>query len=114
MTRIDMLFQTDTAPPVFETPEPWSLGEENMLLDAVEQYGFGNWLVFNMVYGIIEMAKGLLLSILKSSGYGFHWSLLEDKIGKHHFVYFREDIAGHVESRKAQGKSLFSSTTMVS
>ncbi|XP_029640641.1 transcriptional adapter 2-beta-like [Octopus sinensis] len=28
---------------VFETSKPWSLAEETMLLDAVEQYGFGNW-----------------------------------------------------------------------
>lgn len=28
---------------VFETTKPWSIAEETMLLDAVEQYGFGNW-----------------------------------------------------------------------
>lgn len=27
----------------FDIPKPWSLAEETMLLDAVEQYGFGNW-----------------------------------------------------------------------
>lgn len=27
----------------FDIPAPWCLAEENMLLDAVEQYGFGNW-----------------------------------------------------------------------
>lgn len=27
----------------FEIDEPWTLAEETMLLDAVEQYGFGNW-----------------------------------------------------------------------
>ncbi|KAK7504103.1 hypothetical protein BaRGS_00004407, partial [Batillaria attramentaria] len=30
-------------PSAFETAAPWCLAEENMLLDAVEQYGFGNW-----------------------------------------------------------------------
>ncbi|XP_050404390.1 transcriptional adapter 2-beta isoform X1 [Patella vulgata] len=30
-------------PAAFDTPRPWSLAEEHMLLDAVEQYGFGNW-----------------------------------------------------------------------
>ncbi|XP_070181068.1 transcriptional adapter 2-beta-like [Littorina saxatilis] len=30
-------------PAAFELEKPWSLAEEHMLLDAVEQYGFGNW-----------------------------------------------------------------------
>ncbi|XP_046352119.1 transcriptional adapter 2-beta-like [Haliotis rufescens] len=34
---------SDSPPSVFDNPDPWSLAEENMLLDAVEQYGFGNW-----------------------------------------------------------------------
>ncbi|XP_041353664.1 transcriptional adapter 2-beta-like [Gigantopelta aegis] len=28
---------------IFAVEEPWSVQEENMLLDAVEQFGFGNW-----------------------------------------------------------------------
>jgi len=35
--------KNDQGPCIFEETEPWSLAEENMLLDAVEQYGFGNW-----------------------------------------------------------------------
>lgn len=27
----------------FDVDQPWTLAEETMLLDAVEQYGFGNW-----------------------------------------------------------------------
>ena len=27
----------------FDVDEVWTLAEETMLLDAVEQYGFGNW-----------------------------------------------------------------------
>ncbi|ESO94271.1 hypothetical protein LOTGIDRAFT_118822 [Lottia gigantea] len=30
-------------PAAFDTSRAWCLAEENMLLDAVEQYGFGNW-----------------------------------------------------------------------
>ncbi|KAH9515332.1 Transcriptional adapter 2-beta [Bulinus truncatus] len=35
--------KNDQGPCIFEDSERWSLAEENMLLDAVEQYGFGNW-----------------------------------------------------------------------
>ena len=35
--------QTDKIVGAFEIPQPWTLKEETMLLDAVEQYGFGNW-----------------------------------------------------------------------
>ncbi|RUS80988.1 hypothetical protein EGW08_011263 [Elysia chlorotica] len=35
--------KNDQGPCIFEDAERWSLAEENMLLDAVEQYGFGNW-----------------------------------------------------------------------
>ncbi|CAG5123624.1 unnamed protein product [Candidula unifasciata] len=35
--------KNDHGPCVFEDMGRWSLAEENMLLDAVEQYGFGNW-----------------------------------------------------------------------
>ena len=35
--------QTTKIAHVFETAKPWSIAEETMLLDAVEQYGFGNW-----------------------------------------------------------------------
>ncbi|CAL1529449.1 unnamed protein product [Lymnaea stagnalis] len=35
--------KNDQGPCIFEDSARWSLAEENMLLDAVEQYGFGNW-----------------------------------------------------------------------
>ncbi|BFZ07448.1 hypothetical protein BsWGS_10487 [Bradybaena similaris] len=35
--------QNDQGPCIFEDSNKWSLTEEIMLLDAVEQYGFGNW-----------------------------------------------------------------------
>lgn len=38
----ELIFQSDMLGP-FDIPKPWSLVEETMLLDAVEQYGFGNW-----------------------------------------------------------------------
>ena len=28
---------------VFENTDPWAAEEEEALLEAVEQYGFGNW-----------------------------------------------------------------------
>lgn len=37
------MIKNDQGPCIFEDNERWSLAEENMLLDAVEQYGFGNW-----------------------------------------------------------------------
>ncbi|XP_012940808.1 transcriptional adapter 2-beta isoform X2 [Aplysia californica] len=37
------IIKNDQGPCIFEDTETWSLAEENMLLDAVEQYGFGNW-----------------------------------------------------------------------
>lgn len=43
--RIQLPFQNDQGPCIFEDNHRWSLAEENMLLDAVEQYGFGNWYV---------------------------------------------------------------------
>ncbi|KAL3874367.1 hypothetical protein ACJMK2_037393 [Sinanodonta woodiana] len=33
----------DSTNTAFDIHNPWSLAEETMLLDAVEQYGFGNW-----------------------------------------------------------------------
>ena len=36
-------FQSVLTVGAFEVDEPWTLAEETMLLDAVEQYGFGNW-----------------------------------------------------------------------
>ena len=36
-------FQSILTVGAFEVDEPWTLAEETMLLDAVEQYGFGNW-----------------------------------------------------------------------
>jgi hypothetical protein len=38
--------QNDSSVGAFDITRTWSLAEETMLLDAVEQYGFGNWLVF--------------------------------------------------------------------
>ena len=36
--------KNEHGPRIFEAAgDTWSLAEENMLLDAVEQYGFGNW-----------------------------------------------------------------------
>ncbi|XP_076463437.1 transcriptional adapter 2-beta-like [Babylonia areolata] len=32
-----------SGPAAFEVDKPWTLAEEHMLLDAVEQFGFGNW-----------------------------------------------------------------------
>ena len=36
-------FQSDYVVGAFDLDKPWTLSEETMLLDAVEQYGFGNW-----------------------------------------------------------------------
>lgn len=38
--------QNDSPVGAFDITKAWSLAEETMLLDAVEQYGFGNWQVF--------------------------------------------------------------------
>ena len=38
-----VVFQSGLTLGAFEIDEPWTLAEETMLLDAVEQYGFGNW-----------------------------------------------------------------------
>lgn len=38
-----VLLQRALGAAAFDIPAPWCLAEENMLLDAVEQYGFGNW-----------------------------------------------------------------------
>lgn len=40
-----MYFQGGSEVGAFDSPKLWTLSEETMLLDAVEQYGFGNWLV---------------------------------------------------------------------
>lgn len=40
-------FQSDYVVGAFDVEKPWTLAEETMLLDAVEQYGFGNWYGFN-------------------------------------------------------------------
>ncbi|XP_033735702.1 transcriptional adapter 2-beta-like [Pecten maximus] len=45
----------DTSVGAFDIPKPWSLVEEMMLLDAVEQYGFGNW---EDVANHVESRKG--------------------------------------------------------
>lgn len=46
-----MSFQTGPIIGAFNCEVPWTLAEETMLLDAVEQYGFGNWyLYFNLCW----------------------------------------------------------------
>lgn len=41
-----MSFQTGPIIGAFNCEVPWTLAEETMLLDAVEQYGFGNWYLY--------------------------------------------------------------------
>lgn len=43
-------FQSDYVVGAFELDTPWNIAEETMLLDAVEQYGFGNWQVHVYYY----------------------------------------------------------------
>ena len=44
LNKIDLFYwQSILTVGAFEVDEPWTLAEETMLLDAVEQYGFGNW-----------------------------------------------------------------------
>ena len=40
-----IFLQSDEELHIFPIEEPWTVQEENMLLDAVEQFGFGNWWV---------------------------------------------------------------------
>lgn len=49
-----------------------------MLLDAVEQYGFGNWQVFKLIHSLIRKFLNTAIELMKycTKSYGIYYNSL--------------------------------------
>ncbi|XP_052823620.1 transcriptional adapter 2-beta isoform X2 [Octopus bimaculoides] len=66
----------------FNIQKPWTLVEETMLLDAVEQYGFGNW---HDVANHVETRNASAVSIPCCSDFGLDLPSTEESVSNHKF-----------------------------
>ena len=83
MSHRCVLLQDDGGFPIFTNHDSWVASEDESLLEAVEQYGFGNWwviLLSSILCSVLKLLETKCLQMLTSPFFPLPISVLSPLI----------------------------------